>query len=133
MVLIYRFHCIYRLIDFQVSNLEEKMKLATMTRVQQLTIPVILKGKDVLVKSQTGSGKTLAYAVPIVHSLASLPRRINRSQGPFALVIVPTREVDFLSILFPSLSLSLSPLSLSPSLLPLSFTHYLCTHCTFSR
>ena len=39
------------------------------------------------------SGKTLAYAVPIVHTLASMSRRIQRTNGPFALVIVPTREV----------------------------------------
>ncbi|XP_076454729.1 ATP-dependent DNA helicase DDX31-like [Babylonia areolata] len=76
-----------------VANLEEKMQLATMTRVQQLSIPVILREKDVLIKSQTGSGKTLAYAVPMVHTLATLPRRIQRNLGPFAVVIVPTREL----------------------------------------
>ena len=33
------------------------MNLATMTCVQQMSIPVILRVKDVLIKSQTGSGK----------------------------------------------------------------------------
>ena len=42
---------------WQISNLEEKMNLATMTRVQQMSIPVILREKDVLIKSQTGSGE----------------------------------------------------------------------------
>ena len=41
----------------------------TLTLVQSKAIPVILGGKDALIKSQTGSGKTLAYAVPILHKL----------------------------------------------------------------
>lgn len=45
------------ILSTQVSNLEQRMGMATMTRVQQLTIPVILRDRDVLVKSQTGSGK----------------------------------------------------------------------------
>ena len=36
---------------------------------QSKAIPVVLSGKDALIKSQTGSGKTLAYAVPILHKL----------------------------------------------------------------
>ncbi|KAL8575722.1 hypothetical protein ACOMHN_055911 [Nucella lapillus] len=76
-----------------VSVVEDRLGLTTMTRVQQLSIPVILQERDVLIKSQTGSGKTLAYAVPLVHTLASLPRKTNRSVGPLALIIVPTREL----------------------------------------
>ena len=33
------------------------------TRVQQLAIPAILAGRDVLALSQTGSGKTLAFGL----------------------------------------------------------------------
>ncbi len=43
--------------------------METLTLVQSKAIPVILGGKDALIKSQTGSGKTLAYAVPILHKL----------------------------------------------------------------
>lgn len=41
----------------QVSNLEEKIGHKTMTAVQKQTIPYVMQGRDVLVKSQTGSGK----------------------------------------------------------------------------
>ena len=42
---------------------------------------------------QTGSGKTLAYAVPILHKLQEIRPKINRADGTFVLVIVPTREL----------------------------------------
>ncbi|NXF09605.1 DDX31 helicase, partial [Smithornis capensis] len=67
--------------------------------VQKQTIPVLLQGKDALVRSQTGSGKTLAYGIPLVQSLQGMESKIQRSDGPYALVLVPTREV---SGLFPS-------------------------------
>ena len=42
------------------------MNLATMTRVQQLSIPVVLREKDVLIKSQTGSGEIVPDTVETV-------------------------------------------------------------------
>ncbi len=64
-----------------------------MTSVQRKAIPVILAGKDALVKSQTGSGKTLAYALPIVNKLQELRPEVARTDGVKALVVVPTREL----------------------------------------
>jgi ATP-dependent RNA helicase RhlE len=54
-------------------------------QIQTLVIPEALRGGDVLAKSPTGSGKTLAFAIPIV-------QRETRGK-PFALVLVPTREL----------------------------------------
>jgi ATP-dependent RNA helicase RhlE len=54
-------------------------------QIQSLVIPEALRGGDVLAKSPTGSGKTLAFAIPIV-------QRETRGK-PFALVLVPTREL----------------------------------------
>lgn len=70
-----------------------------MTQIQEKSIPNIIDGKDCYVKSQTGSGKTLAYAVPIVQKLMSVEPKIKRSDGIYALVLVPTREVT-LTLLF---------------------------------
>uniref|UniRef100_A0A669DDC3 ATP-dependent RNA helicase n=1 Tax=Oreochromis niloticus TaxID=8128 RepID=A0A669DDC3_ORENI len=61
--------------------------------VQKQTIPALLAGRDAVVRSQTGSGKTLSYAVPLVQSLQSIQPKVSRSDGPLALVIVPTREL----------------------------------------
>ncbi|NWV59252.1 DDX31 helicase, partial [Malurus elegans] len=67
--------------------------------VQKQTIPVLLQGRDALVRSQTGSGKTLAYGIPLVQSLQGMQPKIQRSDGPYALVLVPTREVSGFSFL----------------------------------
>ncbi|XP_014214251.1 probable ATP-dependent RNA helicase CG8611 [Copidosoma floridanum] len=78
---------------YAVSNLEQNMKITTMTTVQKKSIPVILSGEDVLIRSQTGSGKTLAYALPIIESLQAIRPKLTRDCGTKALVIVPTREL----------------------------------------
>ncbi|XP_069122046.1 ATP-dependent DNA helicase DDX31-like [Argopecten irradians] len=75
------------------STLENKMEITQMTSVQQKSIPHIMIGSDTLVKSQTGSGKTLAFAVPIVQALQGLTPKVTRNDGPYALIVVPTREL----------------------------------------
>lgn len=62
-------------------------------QVQKQSIPVLLRGRDALVRSPTGSGKTLAYLAPMVHSLAARQPRISRADGTFGVVLVPTREL----------------------------------------
>ncbi|NWH56871.1 DDX31 helicase, partial [Geococcyx californianus] len=76
-----------------VSTINTVLKISSMTSVQKQTIPVLLQGKDALVRSQTGSGKTLAYGIPLVQSLQGMKSKIQRSDGPYALILVPTREV----------------------------------------
>ncbi|MGH2656601.1 MAG: DEAD/DEAH box helicase [Actinomycetota bacterium] len=55
--------------------------------IQVLVIPDALAGRDVLARSRTGSGKTLAFGLPIAERLRP------DSNGPAALVLVPTREL----------------------------------------
>ena len=71
------------------------LALAIPTRVQKMAIPHILKGSDVVVRSETGSGKTVTYLLPIVQMLASIntPRRVQRSDGTMAIILAPTREL----------------------------------------
>ena len=63
------------------------------TVVQSLSTQAIIDGKATFIKSQTGSGKTLAYLLPIVHRLQSLSSRPTRSEGTYAVVLAPTREL----------------------------------------
>jgi ATP-dependent RNA helicase DDX31/DBP7 len=77
----------------QVSNLDQSLGLHKLTTVQQKALPVILSGKDALIRSQTGSGKTLAYALPIVEALQAVRPKIARADGVQAIVVVPTREL----------------------------------------
>lgn len=62
-----------------------------MTDIQTSSIPVSLKGKDVLGAARTGSGKTLAFLVPVLDILYR--RRWGAADGLGALIISPTREL----------------------------------------
>ncbi|XP_075512884.1 DEAD-box ATP-dependent RNA helicase 17 isoform X3 [Primulina tabacum] len=75
------------------EQLKERLGFEFPTQVQAQTIPVVLSGRHVLVNAATGTGKTVAYLAPIIHHLQNLDRRIQRSDGTFALVLVPTREL----------------------------------------
>lgn len=60
------------------------------TPVQELAIPNIMQGKDIIACAQTGTGKTAAFVLPILNKLASLPVKLNYIN---TLIIVPTREL----------------------------------------
>uniref|UniRef100_A0A672KVX1 ATP-dependent RNA helicase n=1 Tax=Sinocyclocheilus grahami TaxID=75366 RepID=A0A672KVX1_SINGR len=67
-----------------VATLHKVLNVTSMTSVQKKTIPVLMSGKDAVVRSQTGSG-----AIPGLFHFFLL----QRSDGPLAVVIVPTREL----------------------------------------
>ncbi|XP_053693011.1 probable ATP-dependent RNA helicase CG8611 [Sabethes cyaneus] len=77
----------------QKKNIADLLGFRNLTVVQNLSVPHILQGRDVLIRAQTGSGKTLAYAMPLVEKLHSQEVRITRTDGILAVVIVPTREL----------------------------------------
>ncbi|TYI00082.1 hypothetical protein ES332_A11G109500v1 [Gossypium tomentosum] len=66
-----------------------------MTVVQEATLPVILKGKDVLAKAKTGTGKTVAFLLPSIEIVSKLPPVDHDVKRPpiHVLVICPTREL----------------------------------------
>jgi ATP-dependent RNA helicase RhlE len=68
-----------------------KQEYKTPTQIQEMAIPVILAGKDVLGIAPTGSGKTAAYALPVIQNLAGKTKTKNRHIN--VLVLVPTREL----------------------------------------
>lgn len=55
--------------------------------VQEIVIPHVLDGLDLIVQSNTGSGKTAAFGIPIVHHI-----KIEETL-PQALILTPTREL----------------------------------------
>ena len=61
------------------------------TPVQELAIPLLIEGRDVLGVAQTGTGKTAAFALPVLEKLS-----FGKSQGKRnirALILSPTREL----------------------------------------
>lgn len=63
------------------------------TPIQEQSIPILLRGKDLLGCAQTGTGKTAAFAIPIIQLLAEDPRRDNQKRKVKALIVTPTREL----------------------------------------
>ncbi len=69
----------------------DSLDFRTPTDVQIKTIPVALRGHDIMVQSRTGTGKTAAFGLPILQA-------ISQGHGPGkggirALVLAPTREL----------------------------------------
>ena len=54
--------------------------------IQELAIPVVLDGKDIVGQAHTGTGKTAAFGLPILH-------RLERNGEVEAVIVVPTREL----------------------------------------
>jgi ATP-dependent RNA helicase DDX47/RRP3 len=73
------------------------------TEIQRQAIPEALAGRDIIGIAETGSGKTGAFAIPILQALLSAPQRL------FAVVLAPTRELAFRSLLYLMLWDLLSP------------------------
>ena len=60
------------------------------TEIQAKCIPEILKGRDCIGCAKTGSGKTAVFALTILQHLSNDP------YGVFALILTPTRYIQFL-------------------------------------
>ncbi|MBO5925894.1 MAG: DEAD/DEAH box helicase [Clostridia bacterium] len=65
----------------------EKQGIYEPTEIQELTIPLIREGRDVIGKSQTGSGKTYAFAIPLIENIDVDDRSTQ------VLIVCPTREL----------------------------------------
>lgn len=65
----------------------QENRITEPTPIQEHSIPVILKGKDVMAQAQTGTGKTLAFLLPILE-------KIDSNKGVVqGLIVTPTREL----------------------------------------
>jgi ATP-dependent RNA helicase RhlB len=88
-------------VDFEALNLPEPVMqgireagFVTTTPIQEATLPLALKGKDVAGQSQTGTGKTAAFLIAAFTRMLRAPERAGRpADGPRVLVIAPTREL----------------------------------------
>ncbi len=77
---------------FDASLLEgiDAMNYTSTTPIQELAIPVILQGKDIIATAQTGTGKTAAFLLPIIHELVTGQHAEDTIN---TLILVPTREL----------------------------------------
>ncbi len=68
----------------------DAMRFETCTPIQELSIPPLLEGKDLIGIAQTGTGKTAAYLLPILNRLCSENMATNVIN---CVIMVPTREL----------------------------------------
>ena len=68
----------------------DDMNFVECTPIQELAIPKIFSGCDLIASAQTGTGKTAAYLLPIIEKISSGVLDKNRVN---ALILVPTREL----------------------------------------
>ncbi len=81
------------MVNFEQMPLSKEIKRAlkgldykTPTEVQEKTIPLIMKGTNVISKSFTGSGKTAAFGIAIAE-------RMLQGRAKSVLILCPTREL----------------------------------------
>jgi len=55
--------------------------------VQELSIPLVLAGHDLLARSKNGTGKTAAYLIPAIHKIDTAKKVLQ------VIVLVPAREL----------------------------------------
>lgn len=82
---------------FEELDLEEDvldglyaMNFKETTPIQELSIPAILEGKDIMGFAQTGTGKTAAYVLPVVNQLSKGKHGKDQIN---AVIMAPTREL----------------------------------------
>ena len=64
------------------------------TPIQEASIPVLLRKKDLMASAQTGTGKTASFAIPILQNIVSDSNRKKGGRQPLrALIVTPTREL----------------------------------------
>jgi ATP-dependent RNA helicase RhlB len=88
-------------VDFATLNLPEPVMqglrdlgFVTATPIQEATLPLALKGKDVAGQSQTGTGKTAAFLIAAFTRLLREPEPPARPpNAPRVLIVAPTREL----------------------------------------
>ncbi|MDO4793529.1 MAG: DEAD/DEAH box helicase, partial [Filifactor alocis] len=77
----------FNLREEHISALKD-MYISSPTEIQSKVIPLMRKGRDLLVQAQTGTGKTLSFLIPILENFSP------EEKENCALIIVPTRELS---------------------------------------
>lgn len=73
-------------VNENIINSLKKQDIIKPTKIQEVALPLVLSGRDVVAQSKTGSGKTLVFSIPIIQNMPV-------GNGVKALVIAPTREL----------------------------------------
>ncbi len=75
-------------LDAALSRVCESLGYTEPTPVQKQSIPIVLKGSDLIGCAETGTGKTAAFLLPIIQRMSRQAR-----PGVRVLILAPTREL----------------------------------------
>lgn len=62
------------------------------TLIQEKAIPLMMEGKDILIRARTGSGKTAAFTIPLIQKILS-NKRMQTKQEIKGLIVAPSKEL----------------------------------------
>ncbi|KAF2854841.1 P-loop containing nucleoside triphosphate hydrolase protein [Plenodomus tracheiphilus IPT5] len=79
----------------KLMRIVEQVGYTEPSAIQRAAIPIALQCRDLIGVAVTGSGKTAAFILPLLVYISQLPplSAANRHDGPYALVLAPTREL----------------------------------------
>ncbi|OAD59804.1 putative ATP-dependent RNA helicase DDX56 [Eufriesea mexicana] len=79
-------------LDDRILKAIAKLGWVEPTLIQEKAIPLMLDGKDILIRARTGSGKTAAFAIPLIQKIL-LKKRMQNKQEIKGLIITPSKEL----------------------------------------
>ena len=80
----------------EILEIVENVGYIEPTPIQRQAIPIGLQNRDIIGVAETGSGKTAAFLLPLfvwIQSLPKMTRLEEADQGPYAIIMAPTREL----------------------------------------
>lgn len=79
----------------EIADIISEIGYQEPSAIQRQSIPIGLNVRDMIGIAETGSGKTAAFVIPMLVYISRLPplTDANRHQGPYALILAPTREL----------------------------------------
>lgn len=75
------------MLDSRIIRAIRDMGFEKLSPIQEMAIPKLLEGKDIIGQAQTGTGKTAAFGIPL---LSRVNPELRKLQG---IVLCPTREL----------------------------------------
>ncbi|XP_043491436.1 probable ATP-dependent RNA helicase DDX56 [Polistes fuscatus] len=80
-------------LDDRILKAVAKLGWMEPTPIQEKAIPLLLEGKDVLIRARTGSGKTAAFAIPLIQKILS-NKQTQTKQEIKGLILTPSKELS---------------------------------------
>uniref|UniRef100_A0A914PQY9 RNA helicase n=1 Tax=Panagrolaimus davidi TaxID=227884 RepID=A0A914PQY9_9BILA len=76
-----------------LRNIREEAGFVRPRKIQEVVLPYLAEGNDIVCQSETGTGKTASYLIPIIDDLIK-QKQANRlnAAGPYCIILAPTHE-----------------------------------------